>query len=78
MIGGRNYCHVISRGHEVELGDIDEEEPARRCAEGYEGVSRRFYLRRQEPMQKKEVGEGLPYLQDNEGQNTSIRWRWDL
>ena len=78
MIGGRHYCHVISRGYGVELGDTDEGEQAKRCADKYRGVSRRFYLRGQEPIQKKEVGEGLPYLQDNEGQNTSIRWRWDL
>ena len=67
MIGGKHYCHVISRGHEVELGDTDEGEPARRCADKYRGVSRQFYLRGQEPIQKKEVGKGLPYLEENEG-----------
>ena len=78
MIGGRHYYYAISRGHGVEPGDTDEGGLARRCAGKCRGVSRRFYLRGQESIQKKEVDEGLPYLEDNEGQNMSIRWRWDL
>ena len=67
MIGGRHYGYVISRGHGVEPGDTDEGELARRCASKCRGVSRRCYLRRQEPVQKNEVGEELPYLEDNKG-----------